>query len=107
MGVQMANKDKKEENPVELTDKQYSRLMEDLEDFDNKFLSSLADSEVYEVLPTTLENGKPIAKEQIALLKRECDRLGHKALYRIDMQNGILIINPKTMKIGYITEELH
>jgi hypothetical protein len=103
----MSNKDNKEEAQVEMTEEQYNKLMNDLEHFENLFFTSLAESEKFEILPTTTESGKPITKEQIALLKRECDRLGYKALYRIDMINGTLYINPKNMKIGYITEELH
>lgn len=93
--------------PRELTQEEFDKLTGDLSEFDNKFFEYLAESPKYEIVPTISEEGIYLTKEQIALVQRECNRLGFKVLYRIDEPHVIMMINPKTLKIGYITEGVH
>lgn len=100
--------DDKEDGVLELTEAQYEKLLLDLEDFEEKFYSKLAGSEKYEIIPTVTEEGRLLSKEQLDLLIKECHRLGFRYLYKVDLPNGtILLINPKTMKIGYISDGVH
>lgn len=98
----------KQKNETELTEQEFHKLMQDLELFEEQFFMYLAGGEKYEIIPTTMEDGRLVTKEQISLMTRECNRLGAKVLYKIDMRNSdIVLINPKSMKIGYITEGVH
>ena len=104
----MKVKTSKDEQPVDLSEEEYDKLISDLEDFEEKFYRKLADSENYEILPTTAEDGRPLTKEQLSLLTKECHRLGLKYLYKVDLPNGtIILINPKTLKIGHISDGVH
>lgn len=93
--------------PRELSQEEFDKLIMDLNEFDNKFFEYLAESPKYEIVPITSEEGLILTKEQIALVQRECNRLGLNVLYRIEEHNAIVMINPHTMKIGYITEGVH
>ena len=99
---------KKLKKPPELTDGQYSKLLEDLEEFNSKFFEHLAGTEKYEIIPTVMDDGSLLTKEQYALVKTECSRLGLKVLYEISLRGGkILYFNPETCKVGYIDEGMH
>lgn len=93
--------------PRELSQEEFDKLIGDLNEFDNKFYEYLAESPKYEVIPTSDEEGILLTKEQLALVQRECNRLGFKILYMVNDPNAIVMINPKTLKIGYITEGVH
>lgn len=94
--------------PKELTEEQFSKLMEDLDNFDNNFITNLAGTGKYEIIQTVLEDGTKLTKEQYALIKTECSRLGLKVIYQIPLTNGdIVFINPDNLKIGYIRESIH
>lgn len=93
---------------LELTEEEYDKLLIDLESFEEKFYSTLADSKNYEIIPTMTEDGRFLSKEQLSLLVKECHRLGLRYLYKIDLNSSVtLLINPKTMKIAYINDEVH
>jgi hypothetical protein len=99
---------KKKKKPDELTDEQYSKLLEDLDNFDNGFFSALAETDKYEIVPTTMDDGSVLTKEQYALVKTECSRLGLKVLFQIHFRNGSsILVNPKNLKTGYIHEGMH
>lgn len=93
---------------LDLTEEQYEKLLIDLEEFEENFYRKLADSDNYEILPTATDDGRPLAAEQLSLLKKECHRLGLRYLYKVDHPNGVvLLINPKTLKVGYISDGVH
>lgn len=98
----------KRKKPKELTDQQYTKLLEDLDDFDNKFVTILAGTDKYEIIPTVMEDGTRLTKEQYALVKTECSRLGLTPIYQIPLRNGdTILINPENLKLGYIRESMH
>lgn len=96
-----------EEYELELTEEDFEQLAEDIEEFQEEFLNRLAGTHKFEIIPSTDESGKPLDKKHYSLLKRECSRLGLKVLYRIDIGNKCIIVDPKTLKIGIISEEIH
>lgn len=93
----------------QLTEEEYEQLNDSLATFDESFLSFLAGTSQYEVVPTTDEFGKPIPSQNLDLIRRECKRLGFKVLYSMDLGKQVLIMNPDTMKIGIFTHvvEVH
>lgn len=91
-----------------LSDEEYGQLLQDIEDFESKFYVSLIGTDRYEVIPTTLEDGDSLNKEQYALIKAECAKLGLKVIYQIEMRDGTTIyINPENLKVGYIHDGIH
>ena len=103
----MKAKDEKD-GTLELSEEQYEKLLIDLEDFEEQFYRKLAESDHYEIIPTATDDGRPLGKEQLSLLTKECHRLGYRYLYKVDHPNGIiLLVNPKTLKIGYISDGVH
>lgn len=103
----MADKPK-EDGTLELSEQEYEKLLMDLEGFEETFYKALAESEQYEIIPTATEDGTILSREQLSLLTKECHRLGYKYLYKVDLPSGvILLINPKTLKTGYISDGVH
>jgi hypothetical protein len=100
-------KDDKFDEEMELTEEEIEQLAEDIEEFQEHFLISLAGTHKFEIIPSTDESGSPLDKKHYSLLKRECSRLGLKILYRIDVGNKTLIVNPENLKIGILNEEIH
>ena len=101
----MDENDKKED--IELSQEEFESVLEEIEEFDNSAFCFLAGSADYEIIPTTLENGKVLDKKEIAMLKREVERLGSAILYRIDHPNGetlLIKVEAKTLKIMLIKE---
>lgn len=91
-----------------LSAEEYDKLLLDLEQFEEKFYKILAQTDKYEILPTTLEDGSLVPRDQLSLLVKECHRLGYTVLYKVDVSAQVIILfNPQTMKIGYITEGVH
>lgn len=87
---------------------EYDKLLSDLEQFEQKFYTILALTDKYEIVPTTLDDGTLVSREHLAMLVKECTRLGYKILYKIDVNNEqIILFNPDSMKIGYITDGVH
>ncbi len=99
---------KNKKKPDKLTDEHSSKLLEDLDNFDNGFFSALAETSKYEIISTTMDDGEVLTKEQYALVKTECSRLGLKVLYQIHFKNGnSIFMNPENLKTGYIHEGMH
>lgn len=97
-----------EKEPTELTEEQYSKLIDDLGDFEEKFLVHLAGSDKFEVISAIDQRGRAFTKEQLTLVKKECLRLGLKVLYKIDLNSSVYILfNPETMKTAFVSEEIH
>ena len=102
----MAKEDVK--NADQLTGEEYSDFIADVEDFEHKFLNKLAGTDKYEIITAIDENGKPYSKEQLQSVKQECLRLGIGLLYKIDLNsNDYILLNPDSMKIGYISDTTH
>lgn len=99
---------RKHSKPKELTQEEFDKVLQDLEQFHEQFFIALAGTSEYEVVPTVTDMGKPLTKEQYTYVKTECSRLGKTILYKIDMPNGIsLYINLETNKVGYVDEGMH
>lgn len=104
----MAEENEQEVHEIELTEEEYDKLMVDMEEFENNFLRNLANSDKFEIIPTQDERGRFFTKEQLTLIKKECLRLGAKILYKVDLNGSVyILINPETMKIGYVSEGIH
>lgn len=102
------SKRQKYKKPKELTDEQYAKVLEDLENFDSGFFSAIAGTDKYEVIPTLLEEGVWLTKEQYTLVKNECSRLGLTVVYQIQLNDkSSVFINPESLKIGYYQEGMH
>lgn len=92
----------------ESSQQEYDKLLNDLENFNQKFFVILAGTDKYEIVPTTLENGKTLNKEQYSLINHECSRLGLKVIYQITLNDGSTVyISPDGKKIGYMQEGMH
>lgn len=98
---------KKEKQPQVLSEVEFEKLVEDLEKFEDSFYCALAGTDRYEILPTMTEDGKVLTEEQISLIQRECNRLGLTILYRIDNIKNMVMVNSKTLKVGYVTDGIH
>ena len=91
---------------AQLTPEQYDELNIQLDEFQTSMFSFFAGTAQFEIIPTTDERGRPLATENLDLIKRECRRLGYKVLYSIDCGRHITIVNPNTMKVVIIPNEL-
>jgi len=102
-------KPKVAEEPKQLSPTEYEQLGRDLDTFQDSFLSFLAGTSQFEVVPTTDEEGNQIPEKNLELIRRECTRLGFRVLYSVDYGKNVLFINPDTMKIGIMTHtvEVH
>src|SRR5574343_318745 len=92
---------KNKDGTLELSEEEYDKLVTDIENFDENFYRTIANSDTYEIIPTTTEDGRYLSKEQLSLLVKECQRLGLRYVYKVDLNSSVtLLINPKTMKIA-------
>lgn len=104
----MKQEEAKKKPEKELSEEEFTRLVSDLEEFEGKIYFALAETDKFEVIPTIDPSGRPIPKEQLDLLLRECKRLGYTPIYRIELNPETFILyNPKTKKIGYVKEGMH
>lgn len=87
-----------------LSPEQYEKLMDDIEDFNNSFLSHLAGTANYEIVPTEPEDGQFLKEEHYKLIKKEAAKLGAVILYSYRIGNTTLVVNPKTMKMVVLKE---
>ena len=98
-------KTKKVKKPlVPLDQTQLQELITDLDQFENAVYLALTGTDRFDIIPTTDPSGRLLSKEQLSLIKQECLRLGVKVIYRVELENSILLVNPENMKIGYLTE---
>lgn len=95
------------EDDFDMTPEEFEEMLESVEEFQDNFLKLLAGTDSFDVLPTITESGAPLTKEQYKLAKTECSRLGIRLLYIIEIGKDTLIINPKTLRMGIINEEVH
>jgi len=99
---------KPKEIPEELSEEQFEELVEEISQFDDKFFSTIAGTDKYEVVPTETEDGEPLTKEQYSLVKHECSRLGLSVIYKMDLPNGITVYTSiENNKVGYVHEGMH
>ena len=90
---------------ISLSQEDFERLMVELAEFDENSFVALAGSDQYEIIPTVTEEGKVLNKDQLKMLKLECDRLGLTVLYRIDKEDGeTLLVNSWSGKIMVLKE---
>ena len=94
---------------ADLTPEQYEKLMEEIENFNNSFLSHLAGTSNFELVPTENEFGETLTEEHYRLIKKELAKSGAKILYTYSVgSNTSIIVDPKTMKSVILHEgELH
>ena len=96
--------------PKELSEEEYAKLMEDLDDFENKFLECLAGTHKFEIVPTSTEDGAVLNPKHYTLIKQECRKHGLKIIYSIEVgPKQTTLWCPETMKIGIIdsTNQVH
>jgi hypothetical protein len=87
-----------------LTPEQYDKLMDDIENFNSSFLSHLAGTANYEIVPTETEDGHLLQAEHYKLIKKEVAKTGAVILYSYKVGKETIVINPKTMKTVVLTE---
>jgi hypothetical protein len=118
MGHRMSNKSDKFSSPedeqdddtfADMTPEQYKKLMEDIENFNTSFLSHLAGTSNYELVPTENEFGEYLEDGHYKLIKKECAKTGAKILYTYSISPNIsIVIEPKSLKSIILQEgELH
>jgi len=91
----------------ELNEEELTELIENVEDFDEAFLKALTGTQNFEIVPTIDEDGNTLTKKQYSMIKKECDRLGLKRVYRIDYSDKVVLFDPDSMKTGVVTEGVH
>jgi len=79
-----------EEQP--LTQEQMAQLMVDLDTFQHKFLSILAMSDKFEIVPTADDDGNILSQEQLSLIKRELNRLGLATVYTFNVGTRFTVL---------------
>lgn len=108
----MSEKAKKTEQPTkkvkeqkDLSEAEIEQLMDDLENFDNSFLSFLAGTQSYEVVPTSDDMGNNLQDKHYELIKKECNRMNVKIIYSVDLGKNItLLFCPDTKKFGVVNQ---
>lgn len=91
----------------EMSPEEMQEVLDAVDEFEVDFLSSVAGTDKYELLPTTDKYGKPLSKKQFDLIRRECSRLGMTPLYILEMNGYHVVVNAKTLKMGIVSEEVH
>lgn len=96
---------KKVVKDIELTREELNDLLEELSEFDHNSFILLAGTDQYEIVPTSLDTGEYLDKEELDLLREECERLGLTILFRIDKTDGeTLLVNSITGKTMVLRE---
>jgi hypothetical protein len=99
---------KKHSKPEELSEEQFGKLVEEVEEFHNKFFIALAGTDKYEIVPTLSDHGQPLTKEQYTYVKNECSRLGLAIIYAMELPDGLTVYTSvENNKVGYIHEGMH
>lgn len=83
---------------AELSPEEYEKLIEEIENFNSSFLSHLAGTANYEIVPTEPEDGAFLSEEHYRMIKKECAKIGAVILYSYKIGNLTLVVNPKNMK---------
>lgn len=100
-------KKKKTEKPVEvvqdqqqppeqeLSEEQMAQLVVDLDLFQNKFLARIACTDKFEIIPTQDDDGHVLSQEQLALIKREVNRLGLATIWTYEVGKMTLVMSAR------------
>lgn len=88
----------------ELTQEEYEKLLEDIENFNNSYVSHLAGTANYEIVPTEDENGHFLKDEHYKIIKKECAKIGAVLLYTYAIGKNTIVINPRNMRSLVISE---
>ena len=91
----------------EMTPEEMQEVLDAVDEFQEDFLCYLAGSDKYELISTVDKYGNPLTEKQFNLVKRESSRLGVTCLFMIQQGANTLIVNPKTLKMSIVNDELH
>lgn len=92
-------------NKLGLTTEQYLKLIDDVENFNNSYLSYLAGTAKYEIVPTQLDDEHYLEEKHYKLVKKECAKVGAKILYSYSVgAKQTIVINPSNLKTIVIQE---
>ena len=81
-----------QDQPMELTEEQIEKTMQENEEFQDKFLQLLANTDRFEVIPTQDEHGNIIPQEQLFFIKKEVKRLGLTTVYAFENGSRFTIL---------------
>lgn len=79
----------------ELSEEQMAQLMVDLDLLQNKFLSHIACTDKFEIIPTADDDGNVLSQEQLALIKREVNRLGLTHIWTYEVGKMTVVMSPR------------
>ena len=83
-----------------LSEEQYYKMIEDVENFSHSYLSYLAGTAKYEVVPTEIDVDQYLHDQQYNMIKKECAKIGAKVLYTYNIsKDTTVILNPTNLKI--------
>lgn len=89
----------------EMTPQQYDKLREELQNFHDSFLSYLAGTANYEVIPTEIDVGEFLEQEHYESVKKECNKIGAKVLYSYTLGKLTVVLNPSNLKTVVVQED--
>jgi len=89
---------------ADLTPEQYTKMMDEIESFNESVFSHLAGTANYEIVPTETEDGHILQEEHYRLIKKECAKIGATIIYSFRVGRDVVYINPKTMQTVVVTE---
>jgi hypothetical protein len=96
----------KSKRSEDLTQEEFSALLEELEKFENNFFIALAGTDRFEIVPTS-EGEYSLTKDQLNIIKAECSNLGLKIIYKVESKGPTIYINQENGKIGYTHDGVH
>lgn len=79
----------------ELSEEQMAQLVVDLDLLQNKFLTLIACTDKFEIIPTADDDGRILSQEQLALIKREVNRLGLATIWTYDVGKLTLVMSAR------------
>lgn len=79
----------------ELSEEQMAQLMVDLDLFQNKFLAHIACTDKFEIIPTADDDGTVLSQEQLALIKREVNRLGLATIWTYEVGKMTIVMSAR------------
>ena len=94
-----------EAEKADLSPEQYEKLYEELQNFHDSFLSYLAGTANYEVIPTEIDVGEYLQEEHYTSVKKECQKLGAKILYTYKVRKLTVILNPNSLRTVIVQED--
>ena len=77
----------------------------DYKNFHDSFLSYLAGTANYEVIPTEIDVGEYLQEEHYTSVKKECQKLGAKILYTYKVGKLTVILNPNSLRTVIVQED--